>query len=102
MKARCQSFLNTNEEEEEEEKKTKHVLGQALSPNYAPSRFYTRLYPYGLYIYIYLHVMAKRRDARRKMAPRFPSCSCLGSPVEFIGLLDEAITRVSSPPLGRG
>lgn len=53
-------------------------------------------------IYIYLHVMAKRRGARRKMARRFPSCSCLGSPVEFIGLLDEAITRVSSPPLGRG
>lgn len=35
-------------------------MGQALSPNYAPSRFYTRLYPYGLYTYIYIYLSPSR------------------------------------------
>lgn len=91
--ARCQSFLNTNGEER---KKQGKFLGQPLSPNYAPSRFYTFI-PVCIYI-----SMAKRREALVILwrdAVSFPSWFHVVHRGIYRFIIDEAITRDSPPPL---
>ena len=91
--ARCQSFLNTNGEQR---KKQGKFLGQPLSPNYAPSRFYTFI-PVCIYI-----SMAKRREALVILwrdAVSFPSWFHVVHRGIYRFIIDEAITRDSPPPL---